>query len=132
MKYADIEKQARKNNALQPISSIFKKDWKKGETITGRLISMTEITSDKFKSTYFSYLFNTDDGNIKTALGAGVDQEVRPFMKVGQIFVIISKGTQDIGKGSNMKVFDVLRVPEEGDSAESEVEPSEDQEEISF
>lgn len=132
MKYADIVKEARKNDALQPISSTFKKDWKKGESFVGRLMSMTELTSDKFKSTYISYLFNTDEGNIKTALGAGVDQEVRPFMRCGQVFIVTSKGKVNTGKGNEMKVFDVVRVPEGEESGDTEAVPNEDQEEISF
>jgi len=102
--------QAQKNGQTKPISSIFKKEWKNKEEIIGRLISLAEITDPKFQKSYFSYLFNTDDGNIKTALGAGVDQEVRPFMKIGEIYWIQFTGLVDTGKGSPMKTFKVEHI----------------------
>jgi len=109
MKYRDQFKQAEKNGETEVISSIFKKEWSKNEEIVGKLISMTEITDAKFDKAYYSYLFATDEGNIKAALGAGVDQEVRPFMRVGETYLVRFKGKIDTGKGSPMKVFEVIR-----------------------
>lgn len=130
MKYADIYKEARKNDNVQSISSVFKTDWKKGEVVMGRLISITELESPKFNKKYFSYLFNTDEGNIKTSLGAGVDAEVKPFMKYGEIYRVEYKGDKDIGKGKPMKIFDVQHVGAEGEDEDAETQPSEIQEKL--
>lgn len=132
MSYADVYKEARKNENVQSISSVFKTDWKKGEIILGRLISITELQSPKFNKSYFSYLFNTDDGNFKTSLGAGVDAEVKPFLKYGEIYRIEYKGDKDIGKGSPMKVFDVQHVGDETLEEDVDIRPSETKEELPF
>lgn len=111
MTYKDQYKQATKAGEVRSISSILKKEWNKNEDLIGVLKSITPIHNEKLNSDYFSYLFSTDDGNIKCALGAGVDQDVKPFMRVGELYCIRFKGMQATGKGNDMKVFEVMRVP---------------------
>lgn len=132
MKYADMVREAKKNDSLEKITSVFKKDWKKGEVLTGRLMSMEPIENEKMKSKYFSYLFNTDEGNVKTALGAGVDREVRPFMEVGRVYIITFKGTEDIGKGREMKRFEIVHVALGEEAEVALAGPSETGEELPF
>jgi len=121
LKYKDLYKQAEKNGQTEVISSIFKKDWSRNEEIVGRLVSLTEITDAKFDKAYFSYLFATDEGNIKTALGAGVDQEVRPFMRLGETYLVRFKGKIDTGKGSPMKQFEVVRIKPEAEPGAEDI-----------
>jgi hypothetical protein len=127
MKYKEMYSQAQKNNQTEAISSIFKKEWKKNEEIIGRLINIQPVQDPKFNKEYYSYLFNTDDGNIKTALGAGVDGEVRPFMVTGEVYRVQFQGTVDTGKGSPMKVFKVEHIITDQEPEHSDVGQSDDE-----
>ena len=111
MTYADQYKQATKRGDVRAISSVLKKEWKKNEDLIGVLKSITPVHNVKLDSDYFSYLFSTDDGAIKCALGAGVDQDVKPFMRVGELYCVRFKGEVNTGKGNPMKVFEIMRVP---------------------
>ncbi|GAH61399.1 unnamed protein product [marine sediment metagenome] len=111
MKYRDQYKQAQKNGDVRAISSVMKKDWGKNEDIIGVLKNVSQVHNDKYDSDYYSYLFATDDGNIKCSLGAAVDQDVRPFMKLGELYLVRFKGEVDTGKGNPMKQFEIMRVP---------------------
>lgn len=111
MKYRDQYKQAMKNGDVRAISSVMKKDWSRNEDIVGVLKNVSQVHNDKFDSDYNSYLFATDDGNIKCSLGAAVDQDVAPFMKLGELYLVRYKGDVDTGKGNPMKQFEIMRVP---------------------
>lgn len=111
MTYSDQYKQAEKNGNVKSIGCTLKKEWKKNEELIGVLKGVTPMHNQRINSDYFSYVFATDKGAIKCALGAGVDQDVKPFMKIGELYLVRFKGMLNTGKGNEMKVFEIKRVP---------------------
>ena len=110
VKYEDLYKAAKKAGSIRNLSPI-RKEWKKkGDSLIGVFKGVGEIESKAFGSTFFSYQFETTDGNVKCIFGAQIDNEVRPFLVPGKIYRFEYLEDKDTGKGNPMKVFSVEEI----------------------
>lgn len=86
-------------------------EWKeKGQLLVGRLLSKNEVASSMGTGTYSQYLFDTDDGLQKVALGKAADGEAGALMVVGGVYAITFQGQEKLTGGRKINRFNVLEL----------------------
>lgn len=86
-----------------------------GQFIVGRLRGTAEVDSQLGTGTYLQYLFDTDDGLVKFAMGRATDNELRTVLKVGHVYQITFLGTVKIKGGRSVNQFRVQTVTSDVD-----------------
>ena len=112
MGYLEQLKAAREDKTVRNLVPEFRPWTKKGNQVVGRFISSAPITSRNKEGTYEQYVFDTDDGPVKFALGSASDREIRPSLKAGGVYAITFHGKEDIGGNRSVNKFEVLVVAE--------------------
>jgi len=110
MTYEEMYKKAEQSKELQNLTPVFKEFRKKGERIVGKLVSYIDTDSSAGEGTYKQYLFETDEGLVKFALGAATDKEIVPLMNFGKIYAIEFLETIKISGGRNVNKFKVQQI----------------------
>ena len=82
----------------------------KGSKIVGKLKGVAAVQSSLSAGTYNQYLMEADAGLTKFHLGAAVDKEVAPMMRVDQIYYIEYLGKVKISGGRSVNKFKVLEI----------------------
>lgn len=124
-------KRAHASGKLESVTARWYKMENKNDFILGRLLARNQVSSRLGSSTYMQYLFETDQGMIKTSLGGAADAEVGPLMKEGEVYMIIYQGKEDLSGGRSINRYVVQHVPqteEEGQPGENEQQPPGDSE----
>lgn len=117
MTYKEAYEQAKKDGALGDLVPIFKEMRKKGDMVIGKYLG-SNLQKGKLADTpYYMYLFETDEGLVKFSLGAVSDGEVRPSMKVGQVYAVTFEKSEEIEKGRKINRFKIEHVIGAGDSS---------------
>ena len=97
-------------------------EWNKPEQqIVGAFISRGEVSSSSGGGTYFQYVFETDDRNVKFHMGTNADNDVGASFKPGVIYSIIYMGQEEISTTRRVNKFIVEEI---GPSAAYSGEPS--------
>jgi len=86
----------------------------KGEIIVGRFISAQAVASNLGGDTYNQYLFETDEGFIKFALGRAADHEIGAVLIKNCVYAIEFLGQEDLTGGRRVNKFKMVEVPVEG------------------
>jgi hypothetical protein len=105
---AELAKQNRTARDLMPAFFQFKQE---DDTIIGRFVSRSTITSKKNAGTYADYVFDTDDGRVHFACGDQFDKKCGDELKAGGVYQIIFKGKQAVGGGRTVNQFTVYEIP---------------------
>lgn len=82
----------------------------KGQVIIGRFIRSNAVQSSLGVGTYLQYLFNTDEGMVKFALGRATDAEAGAMLVVGGVYSITYKGKEKLAGGRQLNVFEVVQI----------------------
>ena len=86
-------------------------EWKdKGQQVIGRLLSKNAVDSSLGSGSYFQYLFDTDDGLVKIALGKATDGEAGALMIIGGIYSITFGGQEKLKGGRKINKFEVIEI----------------------
>ncbi len=78
--------------------------------IIGRFLSSDEVESKNGQSRYRMYLFDTDDGKVRFALGYKADTEIFPLMEVGQVYYVKYLGQIKLPSGRHLNQFEVKHI----------------------
>ncbi|KKN36632.1 hypothetical protein LCGC14_0771550 [marine sediment metagenome] len=96
---------------LSPKYTEFKKD---GDQVIGRMLAKNSVTGTIGGGSYNQYLFDTDKGLTKFALGSATDNEAGQLMKVGGVYSITFKGKEQLQGGRSINRFDIIEIEAAG------------------
>lgn len=106
-KYYSEQKEAKKLETMTPTFH----EWKeKGDGIIGSFVAKLEIPSKNNQGHYYQYIFDTNNGRIKFALGKVTDDAIAGELVKGDIYAITFHGKEDIGGGRSVNDFLVEHV----------------------
>lgn len=110
MGYKEQLAQARKDKSAKSLSAKYV-EWKeKGQVVVGKLLATNDVVGKLAGSSYKQYLFESDDGLIKFALGKATDNEAGKLMAEGGVYAITFGGQEKITGGRKINRFDVLEL----------------------
>lgn len=110
MGYKEQFSQAKKDKKGKSLSAKYV-EWKdKGQVIVGRLLSKNEVSGQIGGRPYNQYLFETDDGLIKFALGTATDGEAGALMVIGGVYAVTFEGQENLTGGRKINRFNVLEL----------------------
>lgn len=122
--YKEQYDEAKKVGGIQSITPEFMEFDKKGVSILGEYLSSSEVQGSIGTGTYRQYVFDTDDGLVKFALGAATDREVYPQLIVNEVYRVEFIGKEKISGGRQVNKFKVERLISEaveGDDKEGDI-----------
>jgi hypothetical protein len=122
MKFSEMKDKAKKAGAVSSLSPTYYEFEKKGASIVGRYKGRGEVSSSLGPGKYFQYLFETDDGLIKCALGAATDKEAGQLMEIGKVYVVTFQGKSKISGGRSVNKFIVELLNEAAFEGEEDAE----------
>jgi len=110
MGYREQFDKAKSANAVKSLSAKYV-EWKEvGQQIIGELVAKNPVHGQLGGSDYNQYLFNTDDGMVKFALGRASDTEAGAMMQAGGVYSITYGGQEKLKGGRKINRFDVVEV----------------------
>ena len=108
--YSKMYDNAQKAKVVKQLTPTYH-EWKKeGDKIIGAFITRTEVQSRLGGQSYNQYLFDTDDGLIKFALGRMADSELQDQFVKGGIYAIEYRGKEKIAGGRSVNRFSVEEI----------------------
>lgn len=116
--YKELYEQAKKDKSLKPVTASYLRWEKDGQEVIGQFISKSPVTSSLGKGEYNQYLFKTDEGMVKFALGSSNDNEIGAIMKKGLLYRVIYKGKEDLQNGRRVNRFECEHIPADPDELE--------------
>jgi len=110
MGYFDQYKEAVKTKTGRKLTAKYI-EWKdKGQQVVGKLLTKNEVSSSLGTGTYNQYMFDSDDGLVKVALGKAADGEAGALMVVGGVYAITFQGQEKLTGGRKINRFDVMEL----------------------
>ena len=110
MKYDDMYKEAEENKKLKQLTAEYFEFKEKGMGFIGCLKGIQAVTSKLGGSEYNQYLFETDNGLVKCALGRATDGEAGALMKVGTVYSVTFLGSEPLAGGRKVNRFDIFGI----------------------
>jgi len=116
MGYVEQLAQAQKEGQARSLSATYV-EWKEnGSRIVGRLLNKNAVASSLGGGEYYQYLFDTDDGLVKFALGRATDSEAGALMKRGGVYAVTFGGTEKLKGGRRINRFEIIEVQAPADA----------------
>jgi len=110
MGFKDLFTELKKDGTARLLTATYV-EWKKsGDQIIGRLLNKNAVSSRLGGGEYYQYMFDTDGGLVKCALGKATDGEAGALMGLGGVYSIVYKGTEKIGGGRQLNRFEILEL----------------------
>ena len=103
--YKEMYEKAVKAKEIRQITATYQAWDKIGEIILGRFIGSSGVESSLGGGTYNQYLFDTDEGPVKFALGRAADAEIGAMLKKDRIYWIRYLGQEEISGGRRVNKF---------------------------
>lgn len=97
--------QAKKEKTTRQLTAEYRKFEKKGDSVLGRLVGVLAVQSTMGGGEYNQYLFETDEGLVKFALGRSGDGEIGVVFEKGKVYYIEFLGKEDISGGRRVNKF---------------------------
>lgn len=110
MGYKEQYDEAQKVGGVESLTPTFIEMEKAGQKILGKYISSSDVQGSIGKGTYKQYVFDTDEGLVKFAMGAATDREVAPQLVVGDVYHIKFEGKEIITGGRQVNKFKVQHI----------------------
>ena len=112
MSYKESYAKAKKEESLEQLTATYLEFKKPGVSVVGRFIHQNKVPGKRPDTEYNQYLFETDEGLVKFAMGNVTDNEAGALMRIGEIYHIEFKGTEDLGGGRRVNKFFIERLME--------------------
>jgi hypothetical protein len=112
MKYSEMKKLAEKAKATVDLTPAFLEFKKAGDSVIGRLKNVSQVQSGLTEGHYNQYLFETDDGLVKCAVGAATDKEAGSMMVIGRVYSVEYRGKEKISGGRSVNKFKITEIDE--------------------
>lgn len=110
MKYKEAYTSAQKDKRMSKVTPDYL-EWKKeGMFIVGQFVGVSAVASSRGEGSYNQYLFHTDDGLVKFAVGSATDKEIVPLIKQGEVYHIQYLGKEKLDKTRSVNKFMVHHV----------------------
>lgn len=113
--YREKYRKAVKAKGTRSITPVYREWGKDGDQVVGMFLSRTHVQGSLGVEGYFQYLFDTDEGLVKLALGKATDNEVGEAFQKGVVYVITFRGKEKIGGGRTVNKFLVEEVSSAGE-----------------
>lgn len=110
MNYKEYADRMRKEKKTKSVTPEFMKLEKKGDTFVGVLKSFDSVKSRMGTGTYNMYVFDTDNGLIKTKFGQATDKEIAGSMEPGNMYAITYEGKTPLPTGVERNTYEVLLI----------------------
>jgi len=108
--YKQLYEEAKKAKSLRALTPAYHK-WEKGdEQIVGAYISQNAVQGSMGGISYNQYIFETDKGRIKFALGRAADGEFGDMFVRGLVYSVTFKGKERISGGRSVNRFEVEEI----------------------
>jgi len=108
--YKELYESSRKAKTAKSLSPNYVKWEKEGQQIIGAYISHSPVQSRLGEKEYNQYIFETDTGLTKFALGRSADAEITPQLGRGVVYAITFQGKESIAGGRSVNRFDIEEV----------------------
>jgi len=110
MNYKEAYTKAKKEESLEQLTATYLEFKKEGVTVIGRYIHVNVVPGKRPDTEYNQYLFETDEGLIKFAMGNVTDNEAGALMRIGEIYRIEFKGQEELTGGRRVNKFFIERL----------------------
>lgn len=110
MSYKSMFDESNKAKTGRTLSAKYVTFEKAGDQIIGKLVGRNKVASQQAAGTYNQYLFETDEGLVKCALGTATDNEAGAMMGKDGVYSVTFKGKEDIGRGRKINKFDIIEL----------------------
>lgn len=124
--YKQLYADSRKAKTAKSVTPTYFKWKKEGDQIIGAYISHAPVQSRLGDKEYNQYIFETDDGMVKFALGRSADNEVTPILAAGVVYAITFQGKESIAGGRSVNRFEIEEVGIADQVDETEDDPDKD------
>lgn len=124
--YNELYKNSKQNKTAKSLTPNYVKWDKEGQMIVGAFISYSPVQSRLGDKEYNQYIFETDEGLVKFALGRSADNEVTPVLARGLVYAITFQGKESIAGGRSVNRFDIEEVGISDQVDETEPESKKD------
>ena len=124
--YRALYENSKKAKTVKSVTPEYFKWKKEGDQIIGAFISYSPVQSRLGDKEYNQYIFETDEGLVKFALGRSADNEVTPILGRGVVYAITFQGKESIAGGRSVNRFDIEEVGIADQVDETEEEPDQD------
>ncbi len=111
MKYAEAYSKAKKEKRTETITPEYVTFEKEKAFVVGQFIGYAAVASSQGDGYYNQYLFNTDVGLVKFALGNATDKEIIPLMRVGEVYHVEFQGKEKLDAKRSVNKFLVNHIP---------------------
>lgn len=108
--YKELYEAAKKSKTTRELTAEYLKLNKKGDNVLGRLVGVNAVQSTMGGGEYNQYLFETDDGLVKFAMGRAGDAEIGAVMETGKVYRIEFQGQEEISGGRRVNKFDCIEI----------------------
>lgn len=109
-KYGALYEASKSNKQVTQLSSQYVKFIKEGDMVVGKFMSLYHIPKHPGGGDYNQYVFQTDDGLIKFAMGQVNDNEAGALMQIGSVYAVRFMGGVEISGGRTVNTFDIQEL----------------------
>lgn len=110
MSYKEQYTEAKKGKDVKALTAAYIEFKDKGVKVIGRLLARNSVQSTLGGGTYYQYLFDTDEGLVKFAMGRATDSEAGALMGRGGVYCIEFLGQEKISGGRKLNRFKVEEI----------------------
>jgi len=111
MKFIEAHKKAEKEERTEKITPEYVTFEKEKAFVVGQFIGYAEVASSQGDGFYNQYLFNTDIGLVKFAVGSATDKEIIPLMRIGEVYHVEFHGKEKLDAKRSVNKFLVNHIP---------------------
>lgn len=111
MKFTELHNKAAKEKRVEKITPEYVAFEKEKAFVVGQFIGYAAVASSQGEGTYNQYLFNTDAGLIKFAVGNATDKEIIPLMRIGELYHVQFLGKEKLDAKRSVNKFLVEHIP---------------------
>ncbi len=92
MTYAELYKQQLAAGKVRSVEPDFVKLAAPGDNLIGRLLGTETVKAKGGSGTFLAYIFETDQGFVKTKCGAATDNKIKNGLRIGAIYSVTFLG----------------------------------------
>ena len=105
--YKEHYDKVKKARSVRQLTPRYIKWESEGQVIIGAYVSHAPVVGRLGGKTYNQYIFDTDEGLVKFALGTASDNELSAQFERGMIYAITFQGQDEIAGGRKVNKFQV-------------------------
>ena len=110
MDYEAVYEKAREEGKVENMTPVYFRFDEPGVMFVGEYVGSNSVAGRLSDQGYNQYLFKTNDGLIKCAMGHVFDLEVGETLVKGDIYAIMYEGTEKLQGGKRVNKFKVEHI----------------------